>query len=119
MSEKVKVSRKVADAIETFKNMHKEKFNITNLDELLDIATDWWIRGGFHECGDLHTVHDLKFIDFCNAFYYGYEVEQTPEEILLQEYQECLRIGAGHRTHANAIKSTLDTLGIKIKGINE
>lgn len=114
MTEKVKVSREVAKAIDAFKTMQKEKFNITNLDELFNIAIDWWVNEEFHEFGDLQTVHDLKFIDFCNAFYYGYEVEKSPEERIFEYYQ-----AAQWEQEKDAIKFVLETLNITIKGVNE
>jgi len=114
MAEKVKVSREVAKAIEAFKTMQKEKFNVSDLDELFNIAIDWWVRDGFHEFGDLQTVHDLKFIDFCNAFYYGCEVEKTPEERVLEYYQ-----AAQWEQEKDAIKFVLETLDITIEGVNE
>jgi len=126
MAEKVIVSTEVAKAIEAFKAMQKEKFNISDLDELLSIAADWWAREEFHEFEDLHVVHVLKFIDFCNAFYYGYEVEQSPEELVAKTYWEkrnlCETSNAikwEHDAYANGIMFTLETLGIKIRGVNE
>lgn len=100
MAEKVKVSREVAELATKFDHRHS---SIGVIEEI--ISAD-----GYDESQKTLAI---------NAFLNGYEVEKTPEEILVQVYQESLRIGAGHRVHANAIKFTLDTLGIKIKGINE
>lgn len=122
MSEKVNVSQGVANAIEAFKTMQKEKFNITDLDKLFDIATDWWLREEFHEFADLHVIHELKFIDFCNALYYGYEVVLTPLELVEKEYKICKANGVNdsyNRGRYSGIMYTLNMLDIKIKGINE
>jgi len=112
--EKVKVSREVAEAIEAFKTMQKERFNITDLDEQFNIAINWWISEEFHEFGDFQTIHDLKFIDFCNAFYYGYEVEKTPEERIFDYYQVAQWVQM-----KDAIIFVLEALDIKIKGVND
>lgn len=125
MSEKVKISNDIANAIKWFKEMQKDKFNITDIDELLNIATDWWLREEFHEFKDLHVVHELKFIDFCNALYYGYDVELTPEEKILDDYKTATyNVQHGQNTdywagYRNAILNTLNFNDVKIKGVNE
>lgn len=119
MSTKVKVTNDIANAIKWFKEMQKDKFNITDIDELLNLATDWWLRGEFHEFADLHVVHELKFIEFCNALYYGYEVELTPEEIIKEKYEELLDYEPIDRACKDSFRFVLDTLSIKIEGVNE
>lgn len=59
----------------------------------------------------------------------GYEVTPSPEEIILENYKKAKKIVETEEDDRNAplinegylqgIKETLDTLGIKIKGINE
>ncbi|MGE7840656.1 hypothetical protein ACQKNX_07685 [Lysinibacillus sp. NPDC093712] len=127
---KTRVSKEVGIAIDNFKKMQKEKFNITDIDELFSIATDWWNREEFHEFRDLQYVHELKFIDFCNAFYYGYEIEYTSEEKikeLCKEHSEKhlkyvkennnynLRY---HQGYVFGMCEALEILGKKIDGVN-
>lgn len=109
MAEKVKVSRVVANVLDELRGCHGP-----TIDDFIERHT----KG---EVGpDWQVLKQYRTLVVAHLIYTGdYEIEETPEEILLHEYQEGLRIGAGHRTHANAIKFTLDTLGIKIKGINE
>lgn len=108
MTEKVKVSRALADAIEhNLNSCTKDRF-------LKDQAKSCRWENPINL-----PLNDITVFELAEILVNGYVIEETPEEILLHEYQEGLRIGAGHRTHANAIKFTLDTLGIEIEGINE
>lgn len=113
MAEKVRVSREVAKAIDYVIEVHGAELALDfHARVLIGDMVPW-------QGEEWKALNSLSLVDFAKVMFVGYEIEQTPEEILLCEYAEGLRIGAGHRTHANAIKFTLDTLNIKIKGINE
>lgn len=113
--EKVKVSREVADAVE---------YEIQRLKDCTTLSTKAIKNLILHDSinhshrGGAKALNGIPTFDLAEILINGYEVEKTPEEKLLQEYLTGLLVGSGHRTYANAIKFTLDTLGIEIKGIN-
>lgn len=127
MSEKVKVSREVADALEKLINnalviFHGEQKTIENAITELIIRNS--LGSTYH--GECSVLNNLSTYEFSKILIVGYEVEQTPEEKLLSWYQEQNNIWGFHldgeveaRVTVQAIEKTLDILGIKIKGINE
>lgn len=106
MGEKVKVSCEVARAIEFRKKESRYTF-----DDFMKAKYNY----GFAKSVDV--LNEISGAKLADVLINGYEVEYSPEEILVNKYKNSLRIGSGD--HANAIKFTLDTLDIKIKGINE
>lgn len=111
--EKVKVTKEVAEAIEDVR-----KAQYTNSEIIADIVKDI----GCTAYGTLITTL-IKFsrqsegnIDILmHALVNGYEVEKTPEEKVVVYYEE-LRREFEHDAMA-AVHSTLNLLGITIKGV--
>lgn len=111
--EKVKVSREVANAIEY---LLKSASYMDDKGRILSSHSSSNFNWRYDT--PANGLNGVSVMKLAEILVNGYEVEETPEEKLVREYQEGLQIGAGHRTHANAIKFTLDTLGIEIEGIN-
>lgn len=69
---------------------------------------------------DWSPLNDLSLDTLIRALYIGYEVEKTPEAIIWEEYQYQRDPNeAANDSFADGMKFVIDTLNIKIKGINE
>jgi hypothetical protein len=109
--DKVKLTQQQADVLETELkssqiNGDKSKF----VKMYVNLGDDDWQDG--------YPLTCLKNDDLIRALYIGYEVEQTPEDIIAQLYRLppfTHSIGA----YRNGIEDTLNTLNIKIKGVND
>jgi len=119
MAEKVKVSREVAEAIDFVTNVAAIQFK-----EVMGIM----LEGGFSRpCNEkAFILNELPIKQVAAILINGYEIEQTPEEKLVERFRYCEQRWGWHqddetemRATANAIKETLDTLNIQIKGINK
>jgi|GEM_PF-2673191 len=114
--EKVKLNQEQAEALEYVINRNNEK------EIILAHAND--------PEGWLDKAAPLKSLDFdvlVKALYNGYEIEQTPEDKLLEVYKKYESAGLQewhpisrerHHLICQGIKLAVDTLGLKIKGIN-
>lgn len=108
---KVKVSREVAEAIERLrKNGHDNNSFI-----------EGHVKYGY-ELDENKCLNELDTETLARALLIGYEVEETPEEEILEVYN--FKYGAGWGAGYTAgvrygIKKTLDVYGIKIKGVND
>lgn len=122
--EKIKVSREVAEAI------HEGLQEFGNAENLLRehsvILRDYIVLwNGVYNC-----LNDVSVMELAEILVKDFEVEQTPEEKLREYYEELgvirdksLEAKNYHLVGINAsrrigIKDTLNTLGIKIEGIN-
>ncbi|WP_433959340.1 hypothetical protein [Cytobacillus horneckiae] len=114
MAEKVKVSREVAEALESAREIRSDE-TITNM----------CIARSF--VADQEPLNKLNPYIMVKILINGYEVEQTPEELVREYYrfkemdlkQVTNSYDRGFATGALiSIKKTLDMLGVKIKGIN-
>jgi len=120
MTEKVKVSREVAEILErTISNFDGDKaFIIAN-----------YVRGG---CGgfwrdDFNVMRELSDDALFKALYVGYEIEETAEDKVLALWKEndCSRTHFDSKLFnyqkgvTETILKILDFYQIKIKGINE
>ena len=120
MTEKLKVSREVADAIEYIKTLN-------SINEILinhAIADDAWIRKA-------EAVNNLSIGELATALIVGYEVEMTPHEEIAKEYKyaeqekdACFDASDENLAYENqgimsGIKFTLNKLGITIEGVND
>lgn len=114
--EKVKLNKEQAEAIENLRTMA----NHSNSSTVLMFIDKNAFMG--------EILNDLGLDRVIQSIYIGYEVELTPEEQILQSYMRikdedetaCLD---GYYKGLNVgyfygVKSTLDILNIKIKGIN-
>lgn len=110
---KVTVSKEVANAFEYLKEIRNETSDNHLLAEHAEAFTtrDWK--------DNLEPLNNVDLITFAKMLIDGYEVDLTTEEKFLEEYQEYLRIGAGHRTLAEGMRMAIDILGIKIPGVND
>lgn len=117
MSVKVKVSREVAEAIEWVKkNSTFEQAMSIQLEKI-------WVDK------KIVALNKLNAETFAKAFLDGYEIEQTPEEKLLEYYKEILEeqnaseFGTNDYIDASikirVLKTTLNILEHKIDGINK
>ena len=112
MSGKVKVSRDVANFIESCKSNGTFYWE----DELL------YGHASFMNGSDVAVREDAKCLNKYSTFelaqilVLGYEVEETPEEKLLNFYNRKL---GENDCMCDGIYETLQCLGIQIKGINK
>lgn len=117
MTEKLKVSREVADAIEYIKTLNSIEDILANH----SIDDDVWVR-------EAKVVNDLSLTELATALIVGYEVRMTPHEVIKADYENALK----HRntTHNDykerffdgyleGVENTLAALNIKIKGVND
>lgn len=109
MTEKLKVSREVADAIECVK---RECYGFDN-------AMNIHIKNGWTS-EEKMPLSQITAEQLATALIVGYEVETTPHEVIAKEYIELLTdtsyYGDGF---ADGIEFTLNTLGITVKGVND
>jgi hypothetical protein len=115
MTEKVKVSREVAEAIEYLLNHEhygytKEKLLLTHA-EMERFPKRTW--------ADNSALNNVELLDLAAMIVNGYEVEQTPEEIIKEKYEELFDYEPIDRACKDSFRFILDTLGIKIKGVND
>lgn len=106
--EKVKVSREVAKAIESLKS------------SLCTIGTFKLALEGEWNLGKRHGIimRELTKEEALSAIFYGYEIEKTPEEIIKEKYDELSDYEPIDRACMDSFRFVLDTLGIKIEGVN-
>jgi hypothetical protein len=114
MSEKVKVSRATADLIEILTEDY-------NNEEIVSLFTAKKL---------VKQAYELSLDALIRALYIGYEVEETPEEQLQSAYLHHIaqsnskdpNMPDGERVmyanYAHGIKFALNTLNIKIEGVN-
>lgn len=114
--EKIKVSREVADFIEDYEN------SLVSLegweDGLIIEHSRVWAESFEGAKEEAMCMKDVTPLQLSKILIYGYEVEQTPEERLANAYS-IKGISDYNRGFRTAIKYTLDTLGLKIEGIND
>ena len=117
MTEKLKVSRAIADAIEYVKTLN-------SINEILinhAIADDAWVRKA-------EAVNDLSIGELATALLVGYEVDMTPRERIAYEYNYHQKrakeeksgrekwVGKGY---VRGVQRTLKNLNITVKGVND
>lgn len=117
MTEKLKVSRAIADAIEYVKTLN-------SINEILinhAIADDAWVRKA-------EAVNDLSIGELATALLVGYEVDMTPHERIAYEYnyhQKRAKEEKGGREkwvgkgYVRGVQRTLKNLNITVKGVND
>ena len=122
MAEKAKVSREVAEFLKSCENSGVMYWE----DDLLVEHTASFVGNHVAIKDEARCLCKYSPIELAKILINGYEIEQTPEEKLVERFQYCEQRWGWHqddetemRATANAIKETLNTLGIKIKGINE
>ena len=111
MSDKVRLPKEVAEAIETLRS---HDFKVTNHDILFIFAESH--NNGYPA---LVKFSQSNFDTLIQALVNGYEVERTPEVIILEEYLS--QLGNPDKWcvgFQEGIKFTLDVLDKKILGVN-
>ncbi|MEF7494728.1 hypothetical protein V4V34_09075 [Lysinibacillus sphaericus] len=114
---KVQVSQEVADALDYLTKHFKKEIIVKSHAE----KPNGWVNS--------HKALNLIDLDILiRALYFGYSVGQPPEEIILENFKKAEWIVDTEEDDRNAplinegylkgTKDTLDTLGIKIKGVN-
>ncbi|MEK4311730.1 hypothetical protein [Bacillus sp. FSL P2-0092] len=112
---KPEITKEQAEAIEFLKAGHGES---EILKMYVDDSIGLMINMFGHDCG---SIYDLSLIELAAALINGYEIGISPEESLHEYYVEALHTArdevTGHDIQ-DAIRYTLETLGIKIEGVN-
>ena len=118
MTEKLKVSREVADAIEKLSDLDASQILMAHS-----------IEGGWPQ--KTNALNELSMEQLATALIAGYEVEMTSHERIMKAYNAAKRTKNGnfariddatycyHSGVMAGITTALDTLGIKIKGVND
>lgn len=127
MDEKVKISRELTEALEFLQNNGESASDI-----ILEFADresarhEVYVDERFNNAYKLIFKHFEVIADLAAALINGYEIEETPEEKVANIYWKkrelCNTTKAikwEHDAYANGIMFTLETLGIKIKGLND
>lgn len=69
--------------------------------------------------GELDPLNDLSMDDMIRAIYYGYEIARTPEEQLLQEFEQAeARYGVDSVAFRTGLQMAAEILGHKVAGVN-
>lgn len=117
MTEKVKVSKEVAEAIEMLKDAKRPLYEMVK--RHLNENYIWNL--------EFKCLDNLSNDDFIRALYVGCEVEQTPQEKLVgyynhqkqvkEDYMDMLVKGQAV-ARVEAVDYVLETLNIKVEGVN-
>jgi uncharacterized protein (UPF0297 family) len=119
MTDKVKLPREVAEALDSLREKGYSNFTILSY-----VINEKYIA----HLPEITTIvkayerDDFSFDKLLNALVNGYEIEKSPEEKVREYYESldkrplCSEAYGWHE--AKAIKKTLDLLGIKIPGVN-
>lgn len=115
MTEKIKLTKKQAEAIDYLKENYYEDFNYI----LNRHSKEEWIN-----VAGLESLEGLSTLELATALIVGYEVVMTPHEVIATEYaasqQDWVNNEYLHsKGFVEGIEFTLNMLDIKIKGIND
>ncbi|MEK5070822.1 hypothetical protein [Sporosarcina sp. FSL K6-1508] len=115
--EKVKVSREVADFVKAYEN------NVASCngweDDFIYQHSQSWIEGFEKSKEESLCMKNISPFELSCILVKGYEVEQTPEENLLDYYNAPEANVIRYEEKTRIVEITLEILGIKIKGVNE
>ena len=118
MTEKLKVSRAIADAIETLGSDRNVTGHSVNAQLHLHAECAW-------ETTERTPLNELSLEELATALIVGYEVEMTSHEVIEKQFSDCLGSEglSEERLYddgfADGIEFTLNTLGITVKGVND
>lgn len=69
--------------------------------------------------GELDPLNDLSMDEMIRAIYFGYEIARTPEEQLLQEFEQAeARYGSESVAFKTGLQIAAEILGHKVQGVN-
>lgn len=114
--EKVKVSKEVAEAIEWYEKECEKNGVMRWEDELIychSHVNDEWLNER------VKPLAKLSSFELASILVLGYEIELTPEEMILKEYN-CRfdALDKNERWFCDGVLFVLKTLNIEIKGVN-
>lgn len=124
--EKVKVTKEVAEAIEAYLN---DFTSIRTTEEKKSVLVaehcgqDWTK----YEVGQYAALNNITTYELMTIMVNGYEVEKSAEEVVAEEHNRLTHAAALEhdcdmrdffKRKAEGIRYALDTLGIKIEGVN-
>ena len=118
MTEKLKVSREVADAIEAARKSMSDEALLTYHAEEIVTSESFWVAK------EIAALNQLSPYQLATALLVGYEVEMTSHEAIATEYiasqQDWVNDNCLHsKGFVEGIEFTLNTLGITVKGVND
>lgn len=110
--EKVKVSQAIANAIEDTRSNGFSDESIISAHAIM--PNNWSLK-------ENKALNGMSLDTLIRALYFGYEIEQTPEEKILDEYnwRKPLNCGVEGGMYREGMKFVLNALNIKIKGVND
>lgn len=118
MTEKLKVSREVADAIEAARKSMSDEALLTYHAEGIVTSESFWAAK------EIAALNQLSPYQLATALIVGYEVELTPHEVIASEYvtrqQDWINNMHLHsKGFVEGIEFTLNTLGITVEGVKQ
>lgn len=112
-TDKVKVSKDVAEAIDrvvkSYQRLFPENINETIIKGHIESPDGWRGEGSEH-------INKLPLDTLIRALYIGYEVEQSPEDRVREYYETVVRMH--YTSPRDAIRETLNLLNKQIEGVN-
>lgn len=123
MTDKVKLSREVAEALDSLRRQGGGNYEIVaafikRRKEIPEIKT----------LADAFELNKISFDDILNALVNGYEIEKSPEDKVREYYERAskrflsLEDGSYEDGYVSgvidAVEETLNLLGIKVPGVN-
>lgn len=121
MMEKVKISREVAEAIEYLLN--HEHYGYTK--EKLLVAHAGMEKYPKRNWSGANPLNDIGLLVLAGILVNGYEIEKTPEDILLKEYKSMdgactpkTEFGKSAIERRKGFLTALNILGVKVEGVN-
>lgn len=105
---------KVAKAIRNIKERREGERTLFNYPAIANHAVK---NDDYNAINVYINQNEDNFKNYFNALLHGFEVEKSPKEKVKERYEHYLE----HNLHvsANAMKETLDLLGIVIDGVNK
>lgn len=117
--EKVNISQELANEIEAYRTIIDIINKLNNIDNyewkeaLIEDKRNDELSSKFPNLQKIR-IHEIRDI-----LEHGYEIAKTAEEVIREKFEEFDEYTPEEREHKFTICFVLDTLGIKIKGVNE
>lgn len=109
---RVQLTQEQADALILIMNHKPADDIVLRHSKTFIITSERWL-------GELDPLNDLSLDDMIRAIYYGYEIARTPEEQLLQEFEQAeARYGADSVAFKTGLQIAAEILGHKVAGVN-
>lgn len=109
MNRKIIVKKEVADAIESRRSLSNYTFS--------DFMKARLTSPGFNR--DANILNTIPIQDLARILLDGYEIEKDPHEIVREVYNSSFIPDNYINTFNSGLLFALDTLGIKVKGVND